>query len=90
MPVKSRRVPVGAGPTLLDEGIRGDEPIVVRNRSATTAVFLGGKDVTTGNGFELGAGAQLSLSARSNEQDGSVANLFAVAAVSGEVDVLSY
>jgi hypothetical protein len=66
----SAQVTVAATATRLDNapsirvGLSGSpsaEVLIIKNTHATDALFLGGSNVTTGNGFSLAAGASIEV-----------------------------
>lgn len=88
MAVKAQRVTVADTATRLDTmradtPTRGGDPdglsILIRNRHATTSMFIGGDDVDTDAGFELVAGAAFGSDLKPGDQ------LYGVVA-SGTVD----
>jgi hypothetical protein len=60
MTVVAEQVSVTTSATLLVEGDRDGLRVAVRNRDADP-VFIGGADVTTGEGFQLDEGESASL-----------------------------
>jgi hypothetical protein len=60
--VKAARVTVATTATRLDQDVAGTNStaLVIRNRGGT-AVYVGGTDVTTANGFQLDTGESITM-----------------------------
>lgn len=86
MAITSGQLTVGTTPTPVHNAGDDYSRLIVKNTSATTAVFLGGPAVTTTDGYSLGAGEILRLDHAQNASD----DLYAVATVSGTVHYLAY
>lgn len=80
MPFIGERRNVTAVAAVLVDGIAGDS-FLLRNKSATDSVDLGGSGVASGQGFELAAGESLEVAIPGSDQ------LYAVAAAGKTVPV---
>lgn len=90
MTVKSAQIAVGTAPVLVsmpEEDVTIGSQILIRN-VGTTEVFIGGPDVTTGNGFRLAAAGAGSESSAHQIQRSTNDIFYAVTGVSGTVHVL--
>lgn len=87
MPIKSTHPTVGTGATLLCDGIQatGADPrsvIVVNPTGSPRSVFVGGADVTTGNGITVIAGATFAMDIGPGD------SLYGVAAADTDIELL--
>lgn len=80
MAVEAGRVTVGTTPTVIRNV--GDAPtrLVLKNAGAAS-VFIGGSTVATTDGFELAAGATLTLDASQDSSD----DVYAIVATAGPI-----
>lgn len=83
MAFSSGSVSVGTSAELVFDAGEDYPRVILKNTHATNTVFLGAAGVTTGTGFELVAGATVTL------QD-ITADLYAVATVSGSLRYLAW
>jgi hypothetical protein len=77
MPITTGRMTIGTVATIIDGTFNSNFRLMIHNNDNTDAVFIGGPDVTTANGFVVNK--QESIQLEMNPLD----SLFAVSAKAG-------